>query len=70
MKEKLCWLCTCTGIELMTAIGVTLYLVYIAEITLAIISLVIFSKIIVFHFVFDYFDKRKNSIVKITPRQD
>jgi len=67
MKEKLYWLCTCTAIELMTAIGVTLYLVYLTEFTLALISLVVFSKVIVFHFVIDFFDKRKrkNIILKI-----
>jgi hypothetical protein len=67
LKDKLFWLCTCTGIELMTAIGVTLYLVYLAEVILALISLVIFSKLIVFHFVIDFFDKRKwnKNILKI-----
>jgi len=67
MKEKLYWLCTCTAIELITAIGVTLYLVYLTEFTLALISLVVFSKVIIFHFVIDFFDKRKrkNIILKI-----
>ena len=59
MKEKLLFLLTCTSLELMTAIGVTLYLTYLGEVTLALISLVIFSKVIVFHFAFDYYDKRK-----------
>jgi hypothetical protein len=65
MKEKLCWLCTCTAIELMTAIGVTFYLVHLAEFTLALISLVIFSKLIVFHYVIDFFDKKKSKNITL-----
>jgi len=51
MKEKLLSLCTCTAIELMTAIGVTTYLLYLGEPILALISGVVFTKLIVFHFI-------------------
>ncbi len=60
MKDKLLKLCTCTGIEISTAIGVTMYLLYLEEPVLALISIVVFAKLIVFHFIMDYYDK-KNS---------
>jgi hypothetical protein len=44
----------------MTAIGVTGYLFYLGESILALISMVVFGKLIVFHFIMEYFD-RKNS---------
>ena len=63
MKEKFLNCFTCTAIEVMTAIGVTLYLLYLNEPILALISTVVFAKLIVFHFIMDYYDKkqRKNS---------
>ncbi|MBA4463878.1 MAG: hypothetical protein H2B01_06830 [Nitrosopumilaceae archaeon] len=57
MREKILCLCTCTGIEIMTAIGVTGYLLYLEEPILALISTVVFAKLIVFHFIMDYYDK-------------
>ena len=60
MKEKLLQLCTCTAIEVMTAIGVTTYLLYLGQPILALISTVVFAKLIGFHFIMAYFDK-KNS---------
>lgn len=58
MKDKLLALCTCTGLEVMTAIGVTGYLIYLDEPILALISSVVFAKLIVFHFIMDYYDKK------------
>ena len=58
MREKILFLCTCTGIEIMTAIGVTGYLLYLEEPILALISTVVFAKLIVFHFIMDYYDKK------------
>ena len=58
MREKLLCLCTSTGIEIMTAIGVTGYLLYLEEPILALISTVVFAKLIVFHFIMDYYDKK------------
>ena len=60
MKEKILRLCTCTAIEIMTAIGVTSYLLYLGEPILALISSVVFAKLIVFHFIMDYYDKKQN----------
>jgi hypothetical protein len=42
----------------MTAIGVTGYLFYLGEFILALISMVVFGKLIIFHFVMEYFDKQ------------
>ena len=56
--HKVLWLCTCTGIEIATAIGVTFYLLYLKEPVLALISTVVFAKLIVFHFIMDFYDKR------------
>ena len=50
VKEIALQLCTCTWLEIMTCIGVTLYLVYNSEYYLALITTVVFSPLIVFHF--------------------
>jgi len=60
MKQRLLSLCTCTAIELMTAIGVTGYLLYLEQPILALISSVVFAKLIVFHFIMDYYDKKSS----------
>ncbi|QLH08517.1 hypothetical protein [Candidatus Nitrosotenuis sp. DW1] len=57
MKRQILFLCTCTGLELMTAIGVTAYLVYLGHVSLALISAIVFAKVIVFHFVIDIYDR-------------
>ena len=60
MKQRLLSLRTCTAIEVMTAIGVTLYLLYLDQPILALISSVVFAKLIVFHFIMDYYDKKSS----------
>jgi hypothetical protein len=50
VKEIALQLCTCTSLEIMTCIGVTLYLVYNSEYYLALITIVVFSPLIGFHF--------------------
>ncbi len=62
MREKLLWFCTCTALEIMTAIGVTAYLLFIEEVILALIVAIVFSKILVFHFVISYYDHKKEKI--------
>lgn len=59
MREKLLWLCTCTGIEVMTASGVTAYLLYLGQATTAIISAIIFAKLIAFHFAIEIHERLK-----------
>jgi hypothetical protein len=44
----------------MTAVGVTGYLFHLEEYVLSFISMIVFGKLIIFHFVMEYFD-RKNS---------
>ena len=63
MKNQLLKLCSCTGIEISTAIGVTLYLIYLGEPILVLISGVVFAKLIVFHFIMDYYDKKNSKKV-------
>jgi len=49
----------------MTAVGVTSYLLYLNEFVLSLISMVVFGKLIIFHFIMEYFDKH-TSKKKIT----
>jgi hypothetical protein len=50
MKEIALQLCTCTWLEIMTCIGVTFYLVYNSQFYLALITILVFSPLIGFHF--------------------
>jgi hypothetical protein len=43
-------LCTCTWIEIMTCIGITIYLLYLHSYNLAILTLFVFAPLIGFHF--------------------
>jgi len=43
----------------MTAIGVTGYLFHLEEYTLSFISMIVFGKLIIFHFIMEYFDRKK-----------
>lgn len=65
-RNKLLWFCTCTALELMTATGVTGYLLYLGQGTLALISGVVFAKVIVFHFIIEIHErfKKKRVILK------
>jgi len=42
----------------MTAIGVTGYLYYLGESILSLISMIVFGKLIIFHFIMEYFDRK------------
>ncbi|MFY9300422.1 MAG: hypothetical protein WAO91_04465 [Candidatus Nitrosotenuis sp.] len=59
MREKLLWLCTCTALEIMTASGVTLYLLYLEQGMLALISAIVFAKVIGFHFAIEIHERLK-----------
>ena len=61
MKEKFLNLCSCTSLEIITAAGVTGYLIYLEEMVLVLISTIVFAKLIVFHFIMEYFDKRQKT---------
>ena len=43
-------LCTCTWIEIMTCIGIASYLVYLYNYDLAVLTLIVFAPLIIFHF--------------------
>lgn len=66
MKEKLLLLCTCTYIEIMTAIGVTGYLLFLNKTMLAVISAAVFLPLILFHFIMD--KTAKKNIAKNCPK--
>jgi hypothetical protein len=44
-------LCTCTYIEIMTALGISLYLLFTHDYVLSVLSAIIFTPLIVFHYV-------------------
>lgn len=44
-------LCTCTYIEIMTGLGISLYLLYSQNYSLAVLSAIIFAPLILFHYV-------------------
>ncbi|MGY5144757.1 MAG: hypothetical protein ACW9XH_09800 [Candidatus Nitrosopumilus sp. bin_32a] len=43
----------------MTAIGVTGYLFHLEEYVLSLISMIVFGKLILFHFIMEYFDRKR-----------
>ncbi|WP_162858534.1 hypothetical protein [Candidatus Nitrosotenuis aquarius] len=58
-KDRLLWFCTCTTLELMTATGVTAYLLYLGQTTIALISGIVFAKVIGFHFIIELHERLK-----------
>jgi hypothetical protein len=50
LKHIALQLCTCTWIEIMTGAGITLYLTYLQNYMLAVLTLAVFSPLIGFHF--------------------
>ena len=52
----------------MTAIGVTTYLFYLGDFILALISIAVFGKLIIFHFVMEYFDKQNLKKIQNIPK--
>ena len=42
----------------MTAVGVTGYLFHLEEYVLSLISMIVFGKLILFHFIMEYFDRK------------
>ncbi len=58
-------LCTCTWIEVMTCIGIASYVVYIHSYNLAILTLIVFAPLIVFHFAITKLSKKEGcSIIR------
>lgn len=50
LKNVALQLCTCTWIEITTAAGITLYLLYLHSYQLALITIAVFAPLIGFHF--------------------
>jgi len=50
LKHVAMQLCTCTWIEIMTGAGITLYMLYLGNYTLAAITVAVFAPLIIFHF--------------------
>jgi hypothetical protein len=50
LKHIALQLCTCTWIEIMTGAGITLYMLYLGNYTLAVITVMVFAPLICFHF--------------------
>lgn len=65
-RDKLLWFCTCTALELMTAIGVTAYLLYLGQSIIALISGLVFSKVIILHVIIEIREriKKKKLLLK------
>jgi hypothetical protein len=53
LKDAALQLCTCTWIEIMTGVGVTMYLLHLGNYNLAAIAAGLFAPLIGFHFVID-----------------
>jgi len=43
--------CTCTYIEIMTGLGISLYLLFMHNYTLSVLSAIVFAPLIIFHYV-------------------
>lgn len=57
LKHVAMQLCTCTWIEIMTGAGITLYMLYMHNFTLAAITVAAFGPLIGFHFAVDRIKK-------------
>jgi hypothetical protein len=55
-------LCTCTWIEIMTGVGITLYLLYLQSYMLAALTSALFAPLIAFHFVLTKLSKLEDCI--------
>ena len=53
LKRIAMQLCTCTWIEIMTGAGITLYMLYMQNYTLAAVTVAAFGPLIAFHFAAD-----------------
>lgn len=53
LKRVAMQLCTCTWIEIMTGAGITLYMLYLQNYTLAAVTVAAFGPLIAFHFAAD-----------------
>ena len=59
LKHIALQLCTCTWIEIMTGVGITLYPLYLHSYHLAALTVVVFAPLIGFHFIIDRLSSNK-----------
>jgi hypothetical protein len=59
LKHAAMQLCTCTWIEIMTGVGITLYLLYLQSYHLATLTVLVFAPLIGFHFGIDRLSSNK-----------
>lgn len=61
LKHIAMQLCTCTWIEIMTGAGITLYMLYLQNYTLAAVTVAAFGPLIAFHFAADRMKSGRSS---------
>ena len=59
-------LCTCTWIEIMTGVGITLYLLYLQSYMLAALTFALFAPLIALHFVLTKLSKLEDCTCRST----
>lgn len=72
LRHVMLQLCTCTWIEIMTGAGITLYMLYLQNYSLAVLTAGMFAPLIGFHFAIDKLSKDKadwgqDRLIKIRP---
>jgi len=60
IRERALLMCTCTWLEIYTAIGVTSYPIYLQNHQLALLSASLFALLMGFHFIIDLVSKRES----------
>jgi len=71
LKSIVLQLCTCTWIEIMTGAGITLYMLYLQNYTIAALTVGLFAPLIGFHFAVDklsHYENDSERIIRIRPR--
>jgi hypothetical protein len=73
LKHVALQLCTCTWIEIMTGVGIAIYLLYLQNYSLAALTVVLFAPLIGLHFAIDRLSSDKSywhqgdRVIKIRP---
>jgi hypothetical protein len=73
LKHVALQLCTCTWIEIMTGAGIALYMLYLQDYNLAVLTVAVFAPLIGFHFTIDKLSRDKagwgqgRRLIKIRP---
>jgi hypothetical protein len=66
LKKIALELCTCTWIEILTGVGITLYLLFgLHDPNLAVLTIGLFAPLIAFHFAISTLSARRKNIMRI-----